>query len=186
MGGSVDRLSRRGDQLKQLCHETLKHKEPVLVSRLVEEAFQDAAKHHLAIKDASASSQPQLRLNMADRSVQVAVDRAAFKQALSEIIINAIQANDEKPIVTVRVFVETNGKSELCIEVEDNGTGFTPEAAQKASTPFYSARVGGIGLGLAVSRRILELHRGKFEILARAPGKPAVVRVKMPVEPVMA
>ncbi len=186
MGGSVNRLSRRGNQLKQLCHENLINKEPVLVSRLVEEAFKDALRHFASLRNSSADTAPQLRLNLADKNLQVPVDKAAFKQALCEILLNAIQANEDQPIVTVRVVVEINGKSELCVEVEDNGTGFTAEAAQKASTVFYSARVGGMGLGLAVSRRILELHRGKFEILTRDLGRPAVVRIKLPLEPVLA
>ena len=178
MGSSVDRLSRRGNQLKLLCRENLISREPVLVSALIEEAFRDARKHSFAVS-------PQLKLELADKNIRLLVDQTAFKQALSEILLNAIQANPDNPIVSVRGYVEINGKSEVCIEVEDNGTGFTPEAAQKASTIFFTTRVAGMGLGLAVSRRILEMHRGKFEILPGAPGKPAIVRLKLPLEPVM-
>ncbi len=178
MGSSVDRLSRRGNQLKLLCRENLISQEPVLIGALIEEAYREARKHSFA-------PSPQLRLELADKNTRVVVDQTACKQALSEILLNAIQANPENPIVCVRTSVQINGKSEVYIEVEDNGTGFTPEAAQKASTPFFTTRVAGMGLGLAVSRRILDMHRGKFEILPGEQGKPAVVRVTLPLQPAL-
>ena len=69
--------------------------------------------------------------------------------------------------IGVRLHAESsgNGLQGLQIEVQDNGAGFTPEAAQKASAPFFTTRNVGVGLGLTVSRKIIETHRGKLEIL---------------------
>ena len=75
-----------------------------------------------------------------------------------------------------------NGLQGLQIEVQDNGAGFTPEAAQKASAPFFTTRNVGLGLGLTVSRKIIETHRGKLEIVAPKSGHAGVVRISLPLD----
>ena len=70
----------------------------------------------------------------------------------------------------------------LQIEVQDNGAGFTPEAAQKAASPFFTTRNVGLGLGLTVSRKIMETHQGKLEIVAPKLGQAGVVRISLPLE----
>jgi nitrogen fixation/metabolism regulation signal transduction histidine kinase len=70
----------------------------------------------------------------------------------------------------------------LEIEVQDNGAGFSPEAMQKAPAPFFTTRNVGLGLGLTVSRKIVETHHGKLEILAPKSGHAGVVRISLPLE----
>jgi C4-dicarboxylate-specific signal transduction histidine kinase len=57
-----------------------------------------------------------------------------------------------------------NGAALAQIELQDNGPGFTPEALTKASTPFWTTKVVGLGLGLAVAKRILEVHHGRIDL----------------------
>ena len=66
--------------------------------------------------------------------------------------------------------------------IGDNGAGFTAEAAQKAPAPFFTTRNVGLGLGLTVSRKIIETHRGKLEIIPPAVGHHGVVRVSLPAD----
>ena len=88
-------------------------------------------------------------------------------------MLNALQANPADPKIGVRSHADSsgNGLQGLQIEVQDNGAGFTPEAAQKAPAPFFTTRNVGLGLGLTVSRKIIETHRGKLEILAPKSGQ---------------
>ncbi len=76
--------------------------------------------------------------------------------------------------------VSEKSGSGLQIEIEDNGEGFSAEAAQKAPAPFYTTRNVGLGLGLAVSRKIIESHHGRLEIPPPRPGLHGVVRVMLP------
>ena len=69
---------------------------------------------------------------------------------------------------------------ELRVEVRDSGSGFELEAAQRAPEPFFSTRNVGLGLGLTVSRKIIESHHGKIEIPLPRKGEPGVVRVSLP------
>ena len=77
-----------------------------------------------------------------------------------------------------------NGHQDLKIEVQDNGSGFTPEAAQKAPAPFFTTRNVGLGLGLTVSRKIIETHHGKLEIVPPKSGQSGIIRISLPVEAV--
>jgi nitrogen fixation/metabolism regulation signal transduction histidine kinase len=67
------------------------------------------------------------------------------------------------------------------VEVRDSGLGFSAEVAQRAPEPFFSTRNVGLGIGLTVSRHIIESHRGAIEIPASAPGDHGVVRVSLPI-----
>ena len=64
------------------------------------------------------------------------------------------------------------------IEVQDNGSGFSAEAAKKVPAPFYTTRNVGLGLGLAVTQKIIENHHGKLEIV---PSPSGIVRVSLPI-----
>jgi C4-dicarboxylate-specific signal transduction histidine kinase len=66
--------------------------------------------------------------------------------------------------------------------VQDNGAGFTPEAAKKVPEPFFTTRNVGLGLGLTVSRKIIETHRGKLVITGPSNGSQGTVRVSLPLE----
>jgi signal transduction histidine kinase len=101
------------------------------------------------------------------------------------VLLNALQANPADPKIGVRLNPDTNGDelSGLQIEVQDNGSGFTPEAVQKGSAPFFTTRNVGLGLGLTVTRKIIETHHGKLELIIPKTGQAGVVRISLPVEP---
>ncbi len=171
----VKRVSRLINQMRFLARDAVVSPEAVPLAKLVEEAYQEAQKYH-------PSKASQLRFEDAGRPVIVSGDRAALKHALTEVIINALQANPTDPKIGVRLCGDTNsgGKSSLQIEVQDNGSGFTAETAQKASSPFFTTRNIGLGLGLAVTRKIIETHQGKLEIVPSANAKAGVVRISLP------
>jgi nitrogen fixation/metabolism regulation signal transduction histidine kinase len=61
--------------------------------------------------------------------------------------------------------------------------GSHPTAAQKAPTPSLTTRTVGLGLGLCVSRKIVEVHQGRLAIVGPASGKPGLVRLSLPLQP---
>ena len=110
----------------------------------------------------------------------IAGDKKALRHAFSEVILNALQANPKDPNVAVRI-TEEGPKSSPClrVEVHDTGAGFTRETAEKAPEPFYSTRNVGLGLGLTVTRKIIEDHLGSLEIQPSDRG-PGVVKISLP------
>ena len=78
--------------------------------------------------------------------------------------------------VTVSTTLETDeqGRGWMHLEIEDNGSGFSAEATEKVAEPFYTTRNVGLGLGLTVSRKIIETHHGRLMIRPSATGSPGV------------
>jgi signal transduction histidine kinase len=177
MADGVKRVTRLLNQMRFLARDSLASHESFPVGPLIEEAYQEACKYQ-PVKSA------QLRYDQAGKPIIVSGDRAALKHALAEVMLNALQANPTDPKIGVRLHTETNGGSAAAIqiEVQDNGGGFTPEALQRAPAPFYTTRNVGLGLGLTVSRKILETHHGKLEILQTKAGKTGLIRISLPLE----
>jgi signal transduction histidine kinase/DNA-binding NarL/FixJ family response regulator len=177
LADGVRRVTRLINQMRFLARDTLASEEAFPLTPLIEEAYEEARQHQPA-------KTAQLKCEDESKPIIAMGDRAALKHALAEVILNALQANPKDPKIGVRLHTDStgNGVHALQIEVQDNGTGFTPEAAQKALSPFYTTRNVGLGLGLTVSRKIIETHHGKLEIVPPKSGQSGVVRISLPVE----
>jgi signal transduction histidine kinase/DNA-binding NarL/FixJ family response regulator len=177
LADGVKRVTRLINQMRFLARDALVSEEAFPLAPLIEEAYEEACKHQPA-------NTAQLKCETGSKPIVVTGDRAALKHAFAEVMLNALQANPADPRIDVRLHAESNGNGlqGLQIEVQDNGTGFTPEAAQKAPAPFFTTRNVGLGLGLTVSRKIIETHRGKLEIVSPKPGQAGVVRISLPLD----
>jgi len=181
LADGVKRVTRLINQMRFLARDTLFSQESFPLAPLIEEAYQEACKYQPA-------KSSQLRCETASKPIVISGDRAALRHALAEVMLNALQANPADPKVGVRMHTESNGTGlqALQIEVQDNGGGFTAEAIQKAPAPFYTTRNVGLGLGLTVSRKIIETHNGKLEILSPKTGHAGLVRISLPLETALA
>jgi signal transduction histidine kinase len=162
--------------MRFLARDAVASQEAFPVAPLIEEAYQEARKHQPA-------KTAQLKCDTGGKPIVVTGDRAALKHALTEVIINALQANPGDAKIGVRLQTDAGAEvGALQIEVQDNGEGFTAEAMQRAAAPFYTTRNVGLGLGLAVSRKIIETHRGKLEIVSPKTGHAGIVRISLTAE----
>ncbi|HEX4348901.1 MAG TPA: ATP-binding protein [Verrucomicrobiae bacterium] len=177
LAGGVKRVSRLLNQMRFLARDGQLQTEVFGVEKLIEEAYQDATQQH-------PMEGAQLKFENNGQPLVVTGDRAALKHALSEILLNALQANPKSPQVGVKLQSVGGGdNSAVTIEVQDNGVGFSAEAARKIPSPFYTTRNVGLGLGLAVSQKIIETHHGKLEIV---PSPSGLVRISLPAESTLA
>src|SRR5471032_265305 len=177
LADGVKRVSRLVSQMRFLAREGHIEQEAVSVGKLCNEFYLEARKPPTA-------ENAQLQLEDGGKPIVITGDRAALKHALAEIFLNALQANPKEPKILVRLKTapDGEGKQNLEIEVQDNGAGFTAEAAEKVPAPFFTTRAVGLGLGLTVSRKIIETHHGKLEIVPPQSGQPGIVRVLLPVD----
>jgi nitrogen fixation/metabolism regulation signal transduction histidine kinase len=177
LADGVKRVSRLLNQMRFLARENEPETQAFPVEPLIEEAYQEARKHQPGEK-------AQLQCEDSGKPIVITGDRAALKHALAEIMLNALQANPKEPKIGVRLHTNPNnaGRRELEIEVQDNGTGFTSETAQKVPSPFFTTRNVGLGLGLTVSRKIIETHHGKLEIVPPQAGQHGTVRILLPID----
>jgi len=176
LADGIKRVTRLVNQMRFLAREGHIEQETFSVGKLIEDAYQEARKHQPA-------EAAKLQCENDGKSVNITGDRAALKHALSEIMLNALQANPKSPTVDVRLHTaDSHGHHDLQIEVQDSGSGFTAEAAKRAPSAFFTTRNVGLGLGLTVSRKIIETHHGKLEIVPPQSGHSGVVRVSLPVD----
>ena len=169
----VKRVDRLVHQMRFLAGNVASSGEAIPVGTLVDEAFQEAKKY-------LTGKAGKLANECRDQPITVNGDRTALRHALSEVILNALQSNPASPQVTVRYADGDAQSGSVDIEVQDNGPGFTPEAQKEASTPFFTTRIPGVGLGLAVTRKIVETHHGKLEIPLARDSQSGIVRVSLP------
>jgi nitrogen-specific signal transduction histidine kinase/DNA-binding NarL/FixJ family response regulator len=175
MSDSVKRVSRLTSQMRYLARDTVVSKEAVALNQLIDEAYKEACKYQ-------PSKSAKLNFDNGKSPIILVGDRAALRHALTEVMLNAIQANSADAKVGILAGTENDaqGQGWVHIDITDNGAGFTPEAAQKAPAPFFTTRTVGLGLGLCVTRKILEVHQGRLAIATPAAGKPGTVRISLP------
>jgi signal transduction histidine kinase len=94
----------------------------------------------------------------------VAGDRVHLSQVLLNLIINGMDAIQTSPATNKRVVIEARSREEGGVEVAvtDSGPGVPPEVFDKVFDPFYTTKSGGLGMGLPISRTIIEAHGGRL------------------------
>lgn len=111
---------------------------------------------------------------------EVMVDRIQLEQALLNLIRNATEALSESRSAprSVEISTEADGTS-VMLSVTDNGPGILPEVADRLFQPFATTKAQGMGLGLTITRSIVEAHGGR---LTFEPGTPSGVsfRIHLP------
>ncbi|HEY3861874.1 MAG TPA: ATP-binding protein [Verrucomicrobiae bacterium] len=177
MEAGVKRVGRLVDQMRFLARDHVNKIEPVPVRRLIEDAFRDARAYH-------PSASVLLQYESSEEPLAITCDRQGLQHAFAEIILNALQASQSPCQVQVRTRTDTdsNGLRWVQIEVQDSGTGFSAEAADKAAEPFFTTRKVGLGLGLTITNKIMQTHGGRVEVPPPRPGVPGLVRVSLPLE----
>jgi C4-dicarboxylate-specific signal transduction histidine kinase len=132
--------------------------------------------------------QVTLRLDLPPRRVPIYADRIQIEQILVNLMQNAIDALREAPSdrreIQLKVWA-AKGMAELA--VRDTGTGVSAAATDRLFEPFFTTKAHGLGMGLAISRSILEAHRGRIWVKQPADGGPgATVRFTLPLQPAKA
>jgi signal transduction histidine kinase len=107
------------------------------------------------------------------------VDPAAIGQVFRNVFENALAAAPEQAEIQVRFAVDHDqGAPALRIAIRDNGPGLSPEQRKHIFDQFYTTKIRGTGLGMAIAKRIVEAHGGSIAVGADAgPGAEIVIRL---------
>ena len=101
-----------------------------------------------------------LRIAVEDQADWVLADRIQFQQAIVNLVRNAIEAVAERPRREVAILGQAISTTEYRIRVEDSGPGIAPDQIGRIFRPLMTTKAGGMGLGLSVTRTIVERHGG--------------------------
>ncbi len=123
-----------------------------------------------------------LRTDLATDLPSVCGDRVQLQQVVLNLIMNGIEAMRGKAGRPREIWIRSRSdeRSGICIVVEDCGVGLSPEIAEKIFRPFFTTKDQGIGMGLSISRSIVESHAGRLWA-APGPSGGAVFQFTVPV-----
>jgi len=124
-----------------------------------------------------------IEVDVAPETPMVSGHYDALTRALSNVVLNAIDACDAKG--TVRLSVRPSaldGRAAAEIVVEDTGRGIDPGRLAHVFEPYVSTKPGGTGLGLAIVRQTILAHHGQVDA-SSVPGRGTSIRLVLPVDP---
>ena len=144
----------------------------------------DAALSVLAITRQQLLNQGiELKITLPDGLPSVLGDINQIEQVLLNLFANASDAMEESPdkLLTIETALSEKGQM-VQIKVSDTGVGMTSEQIEQIFNPFFTTKDAdkGMGLGLSISYRIIESHRGKIEVRSKQ-GKGTTFIVELPV-----
>ncbi len=140
------------------------------------------------VRERASSRDIELVLEAAEQPVVIWGDDRAMKQIFLNLLSNAIKFSEEKEKVQIRVIAEAGGNA--AVEVEDRGIGMDEQEQERALQPFGQAKpattrnYGGTGLGLPITKGLVEAHGGTLTISSRL-GEGTIVRVVLPAGPLL-
>ncbi|TFZ00682.1 PAS domain S-box protein [Ramlibacter henchirensis] len=111
-------------------------------------------------------------------------DRVQLQQVVLNLIVNAVEAMSGSGPATRELAIASSwdGANTVTVEVRDSGPGVDPDRADRLFEPFYTSKADGIGMGLSISRSIIEAHGGWLSVTPNLPSG-AVFRFSLPVDP---
>jgi signal transduction histidine kinase len=133
----------------------------------------------ITVARASAGLSASVRKEFDARADRVMADRVQVEQVMLNLIRNAAEAMAGRPRQEIRVGSRPAGEGFIEAYVADTGPGLDPELAERLFQPFVTGKAEGMGIGLAVSRGIIEAHGGAISA-ETAPSGGAVFRFTLP------
>lgn len=157
-GGVIDRLRTL---LRQRSIVLQPAELPRLVDEVISLAFADASTRGIRIVNEVPAGIAAVRC-----------DRVHVQQVLLNLIVNGMDAICAAPDGAARVVIRawTAGDGQVELSVCDSGPGIAPEALPSVFEPFFTTKADGMGLGLAISRTLVEAHGGRLWVGPTAPG----------------
>jgi signal transduction histidine kinase len=151
---------RAGDvieQMRALIKRRTLEMHPLVLNELVQDVISllhsDAVARHVALDYVTTPGLPP-----------VSGDRVHLSQVLLNLIMNGMDAIQSSPASNKRVVIEARQQEQGRVEVAvtDSGPGLAPDVIGKVFDPFYTTKSGGLGMGLPISRTIIEAHGGRL------------------------
>jgi signal transduction histidine kinase len=111
----------------------------------------------------------------------IKADEYELHQAFVNLLLNALEAMPQEGTLSVRTTKSelSNGQPSIQVEIVDTGSGILPEHMDQVFEPFFTTKAAGTGLGLAVTRRIIEEHGGSISVQSQ-PDQGTTFVVKLP------
>ena len=165
----MDRMNEIISDFLELANPCVLSTEKVSLNKIVQESAEQ-------IRDRCKEKDIKIKLKLAKFLPEIEADKAKIKQAVMNIVDNAVDAMEERNggILTLATGQERDA---VFLSVSDTGLGIPENCISKAAEPFYSTKKEGSGLGLSVAKSIVEQHSGEMEIKSKV-GRGTTVKLR--------
>ena len=183
IGRQVLQMTRMADDLVDLSAvmrgELTLVQRPVDLRSVLEQALEQSG-------PLIAKKGHRLHTDLGAEAIEVVGDATRLVQVFANLLNNAAKYTDPGGELTLRVTRTTSSSPTVTVTVGDNGVGMQPDAIDELFEPFVQApgaasnAEGGLGLGLAIVRKIVERHGGRVSAQSKGPGQGSTVTVILP------
>jgi signal transduction histidine kinase len=115
----------------------------------------------------------ELTVKLQNPGMELFADENLIVQVLVNLLKNAIQANERNPKGRIKLVAGINPERLPEIRISDNGPGIPADIVDQIFIPFFTTRENGSGIGLSLSRQIMQLHGGTLRVHS-IPGRETV------------
>lgn len=174
----VDIISRNSSRINELISELLNSSKPFEISLApanIKEVLEEAV---TLCKDRMDLMGVRLEMDIHKEQISWKVDAEKLKLAFLNLMTNALEAMENIPQPGMKISCFDHGGG-LKISIEDNGKGMDEETKNRLFDAFFTAKSGGMGLGMTTVQNILNAHRAKIEIQS-AVGKGTRFDIQFP------
>ena len=164
-------------RLRRLIRKTAPHRIEADINRLVQNVL-------TLLQADIRRSRTKLKLEFAEDIPAVLIDTVQVEQVILNIVRNALEAMDASPPEERELAIRTSRREHNAIEAafRDTGEGVSPHIESDIFDSFFSTKPNGLGMGLALSRSIIESHRGKLYAVSH-PAGGSTFTFTLPIEP---
>jgi signal transduction histidine kinase len=175
VGEEADRLNRIVEDLLDFARPNPPTRAPTAIDRVIASAVEVAT-------CTVAQRRFQIEMRIDPTLPLVPIDERMIRQALINLLINALQAMPSGGSVLVTAAAaELDGRTFAQVEVTDDGPGMSTETTARLFQPFFTTKATGTGLGLAVVRRFIEAHNGQVAVRSKK-GDGSTFTLMLPLE----
>lgn len=157
VGKTIEQAMRAGQIIRQLRSFVQKHeveRAPAEIDKVVDEA---SALAFIGLKEKGV----HVAIERQDDLPEVPVDRIQIQQVLINLIRNAVDAMESQVRKELTIRISRNGQ-QVRISITDTGCGVPPEMKDRLFHAFATSKATGMGVGLSISRNIVEAHNGRL------------------------
>ncbi len=174
-GSAAEAITESAENMQRIVHDVLDFSKPAQME-LKEEDMRNVVRQASEACRAKAEEKGVTRsVDAPDIPITLAIDSFNLQRALVNIINNAIEASDKGQSVEIAVVAK---KRHIAIMIRDHGAGMDRQTLENIFVPFYSKKSGGTGLGMAISKKIVEAHKGRISV-SSIPGKGSEVTIEL-------
>ncbi len=174
----TDIIHRNVGRIGQLITEMLNSSKPRDLDRQMQPLSAIVRSTLALVTDRLKLKSMTLITDFADGDCPAPLDADQLKTALLNIMVNAVEAMEPgRGVLTVKTHCTDDNR--VCVTVSDNGSGISDENRQRLFDPFFTAKSGGMGLGLTATQNIVNSHKGSIDVESKV-GEGTTFRLLFP------